>query len=215
MRNDMVSYYAQRAREYERVYAKPERQADLRQLRGFIAGAFAGEDVLEISCGTGYWTEVMARTARSITACDISSEVLDIARGKDWQSAQVEFHQADSYDLPKFSRLFTGMFSGFWWSHVPKRRLGSFLEGAHSRLGSGARVVFVDNRYVEGSSTPIARRDSGGDSFQHRQLSDGSTHEVLKNFPTEEELLRSVAGFATMPAVTLTEYFWILSYRLN
>jgi hypothetical protein len=35
----MQSYYAQRAREYDRVYEKPERQADLkkRELRSLVA----------------------------------------------------------------------------------------------------------------------------------------------------------------------------------
>jgi hypothetical protein len=32
----MVSYYAGRANEYERIYAKPERQEDLRRLRGLL-----------------------------------------------------------------------------------------------------------------------------------------------------------------------------------
>ena len=36
----MVRYYAERAAEYERIYQKPERQDDLRELRGFVHQSF-------------------------------------------------------------------------------------------------------------------------------------------------------------------------------
>jgi hypothetical protein len=39
--------YAQRAHEYERVYHKPERQADLRTLRDLVAASFEGKHVPE------------------------------------------------------------------------------------------------------------------------------------------------------------------------
>ncbi|HEY6168738.1 MAG TPA: class I SAM-dependent methyltransferase, partial [Verrucomicrobiae bacterium] len=55
----LAEYYARRAGEYERIYAKPERQADLAALRARLAEAFRGRRVLEIACGTGYWTEVI------------------------------------------------------------------------------------------------------------------------------------------------------------
>jgi len=208
----MVTYYRQRANEYERVYAKPERQGDLARLRAIIGAALAGRHVLELSCGTGYWTEAIAPVAESVLACDISPEVLQIARGKSWDSAEIEFLQADSYTLPDFERRFSAAFSGFWWSHIPKRRIQVFLADLHSRLEHGAKVVFVDNRYVEGSSTAISRVDEEGDSFQQRRLQDGSIHEVLKNFPSEEELLRAVSAVALSVEITLTDYFWVLSY---
>ena len=40
--DSLADYYARRAAEYERIYAKPERQADLAALRSRIAGLFAG-----------------------------------------------------------------------------------------------------------------------------------------------------------------------------
>ena len=54
-------YYRQRAAEYDEVYRKPERQADLARLRQLLPPLVAGKRVLEIAAGTGYWTEVLAR----------------------------------------------------------------------------------------------------------------------------------------------------------
>ena len=64
----MVDYYAQRAQEYERIYDKPERQDDLRNLKDSVGNTLAGRNVLEVACGTGYWTAVAASAAASITA---------------------------------------------------------------------------------------------------------------------------------------------------
>ena len=70
----MQAYYAARAREYERIYAKPERQADLRILEADIPAALAGSNVIEVACGTGYWTQHIARTAGRVLATDVTDE---------------------------------------------------------------------------------------------------------------------------------------------
>jgi hypothetical protein len=53
------------------------------------------------------------------------------------------------------------------------------------RLEPGARVVVLDNSFVQTSSTAhFAAAMNEGNSYQDRTLDDGSVHEVLKNFPT-------------------------------
>jgi len=210
----MIEYYARRAKEYELVYAKPERQPDLAWLREKCRSLFAGRSLLEISCGTGYWTEAFATTARSVLATDLNPAVLDIARAKPWDGAPVEFHCADSFALPDFARGFEGGFAGFWWSHIPKDCLQGFLADFHSCLEPGALVAFIDNRFVDGSSTPLSRRANSGDTYQLRQLSDGSTHEVMKNFPTDREIHASIIPFSRAIEITHLDHFWMVTYRL-
>ncbi len=213
--SSMVSYYADRPGEYERIYAKPERQEDLRWLRAFVGRTFAGADVLELACGTGYWSEILSHVAKSVTATDINEEVLAIARGKPLGSAKISFLNADAYELPNFPQKFSAGLAVFWWSHVPKAKLGDFLRGFHRVLKPGARVVFIDNRYVEGSSTAISRTDEHGNTYQMRKLDDGSTHEVLKNFPSESELRTIVDGLASGLQVEFLPYYWIISYAIK
>lgn len=208
----MARYYAQRAEEYELIFQKPERQDDLRALRSFVAETFAGRDVLEVACGTGYWTQVLSRSAASVTAVDVNAEVLEIARAKPRVRDNVAFRREDAYALPSFPQPFTGGLAGFWWSHVPKARLRPFLTGLHRALAPGATMVFIDNAYVSGSSTPISRRTADGNTYQKRTLSDGSTHEVLKNFPTEDELRQAVDGLACNVRVGFLPHFWVLTY---
>jgi ubiquinone/menaquinone biosynthesis C-methylase UbiE len=208
----MAAYYAERAAEYERIYHKPERQAELKQLRDFVENTFANTDVFELACGTGYWTEILSRTAASVVATDINEKVLAIARSKPIDRRKTTFRIEDAYDLPIFKKSFTSGLSVFWWSHIPKARLHEFLQGFHRIFSPGARIVFIENNYVEGSSTPISRTDEHGDTYQLRRLDDGSTHEVLKNFPTESELRAAVEDLAVDVQIQFLRYYWTLSY---
>jgi demethylmenaquinone methyltransferase/2-methoxy-6-polyprenyl-1,4-benzoquinol methylase len=210
----MRQYYAQRAQIYERVYHKPERQRDLRAMESALAVPFAGRHVLEIACGTGWWTPHGARLAASWVATDLNPETMAIAQSKT-MPASVRFATVDAYTLTGLEgQRFDGAFAGFWWSHVPLARLREWLALLHSRLDSGSQVVLLDNRFVAGSSTEISRRDAEGNSYQRRALDDGSVHEVLKNFPDRDGAI-AAAGEHVRDAVWLEHtHYWVLSYTL-
>jgi demethylmenaquinone methyltransferase/2-methoxy-6-polyprenyl-1,4-benzoquinol methylase len=82
------------------------------------------------------------------------------------------------------------------------------------RFEPGCRCVFLDNRFVAGSSTPIAETDDDGNTYQLRPLDDGSQHRVLKNFPTRDELISTVSSYGNEIDVAELDYFWLLSFRL-
>ena len=211
----MEKYYARRASEYEAIYRKPERQADLARMQVDIPSLFVDRKVLEIACGTGYWTPLIARQAESVVALDYNEETLAIARAKDYPKGNVEFRQGDAYALPAWPRKFTACYAGFWWSHVPLARADAFLTGLQGRLEPGATVAFMDNRYVEGSSTPLSRKDADGNTYQSRRLADGSRHEVLKNFPTAQELRERLGRNGRDVRYVEYEYYWLATYRIT
>ncbi|MGZ8939353.1 MAG: class I SAM-dependent methyltransferase [Limisphaerales bacterium] len=212
---NLIQYYADRAPEYEKIYHKPERQSDLARLREFVRHSFANRHVLEIACGTGYWTEILSESAASVHAVDINDEVLQIARSKPRlaNSPKVHLARGDAYSLTAVPESSAAL-SVFWWSHIPRARIRRFLEVLHGKLRPGATVVFIDNCYVPGNSTPINRTDALGNTYQLRQLEDGSSHEVLKNFPTDSELRDAVAPCTQCPTIDFLEYYWILQYEL-
>jgi demethylmenaquinone methyltransferase/2-methoxy-6-polyprenyl-1,4-benzoquinol methylase len=212
---ELIDYYQRRAREYEAIYAKPERQTDLALLRSEVAARLAGRRVLEVACGTGYWTHVAARTAASVVATDAAEEPMRIARAKHYENANVRFVLADAYALDERLGRFDGALAFFWWSHVPLSRISDFLRSLHRRLEPGARVLFMDNTYVEGNSTPIAERDAEGNTYQLRPLADGSQNRVLKNFPTEAELRAQLASHARAFEYRALQYYWLVDYTLK
>ncbi len=211
----MLDYYKRRAEEYERIYFKPERQADLRLIEAALPAAFAGRRVLEIACGTGWWTLHGARDARRWLATDLNPETMAIARAKPLPAA-VELRSADAWTLAEAgAETFDAAFAGHWWSHVPLQRLPGWLATLHERLEPGACVLMLDNRYVEGSSTPVSRVDAAGNSYQTRTLDDGSVHEVLKNFPTPEQASAVLGPRAQGVQWTAHAYYWVLQYTLR
>lgn len=205
--SELADYYRERAQEYDAVYDKPERQEDLARLRALLPPLVAGRSVLEVAAGTGYWTTALATTARSVVATDLNDETLAVARTRSYRPAEVRFETADAYDLGAVEGRFDAIFAGFFWSHVPRADVRRWVRGLLDRVEPGGVVILADNRYVEGSNYPITRTTAGGDTYQTRQLSDGRTFEVLKNFPTREELATEVAP--SEAEWTELTYFWL------
>jgi demethylmenaquinone methyltransferase/2-methoxy-6-polyprenyl-1,4-benzoquinol methylase len=209
----MPQYYAARAGEYERIYARPERQADLRRLEVEIPAYLRGRKVLEVACGTGYWTQHIAPVASFVLATDLAGETLEVARSKRLPEARVRFAVADAFDLPVAAGPFDGAFAGCWWSHLRRGECRPFLESLRRCLAPGATVVLMDNTYVEGSSTPVSRIDAEGNTYQQRRLDNGETHEVTKNFPSQADLERAVEGVGTNFRYLPLTYYWLFAFE--
>ena len=205
----MIDYYQERAPEYEEFYHRPERQAEQALVIDWLASEVVDRTILEIACGTGFWTAIAAPKARCIQATDFNSAPMAIAQDKDL-GEHVQFLQADAYDLPDFDVSFDCGMAHFWWSHVLIADQQRFLSGFVSKLESGARVLMIDNNMVHGSTTPIAREDGDGNTYQTRELSNGNTYEVVKNFPDTEELRAALAPFCEDVEVNQMTYFWSL-----
>ena len=67
---------------------------------------------------------------------------------------------------------------------------------------------------MEGESTPITRRDDEGNTFQTRRLENGNAFEVLKNYPTEQELRDAMQGFAEFRELRWLKHYWCLRSEL-
>ena len=76
-------------------------------------------------------------------------------------------------------------------------------------------MVFMDNRFVPGSNTPISRTDDAGNTYQLRKLENGNEYEVLKHFPDKMEAKRILTDSAIEICWTELEYYWLLTYKLK
>lgn len=211
MNTDLISYYKERAKEYEKIYSKPERQDDLKTITTILQDSFSGKDIFEICCGTGYWTERIAKTAASVYATDINESVLEIAANKYYINQNVKLGIADIYNYQP-PKCFEGVFGGFIWSHIQVQDLTGFLKIINQFALPGGQVVFVDNNYVEGSNLPITYTDEYGNTFQTRKLQNGTDHLVRKNFPTEEFIREKLKGFAGEISFINLKYYWVLIF---
>jgi demethylmenaquinone methyltransferase/2-methoxy-6-polyprenyl-1,4-benzoquinol methylase len=173
---DQVDYYRRRAGEYD-VTAYGDVAAARGRIARLVAEMRPTGSVLEIACGTGLWTEALARLADTVTAIDAAPEVLEIARDR-VRSTSVNFEVADVFSWDPDTR-FDVIFFSAWLSHVPMSRFEEFWQLLGGLLVENGRVLFIDEHVDEcGKEAYVVGRDE----VVERRLSDGSTFHVIKNF---------------------------------
>jgi len=155
-----------------------------------------GRKVLEIACGTGNWTQVLAKRAVSVVAIDISPAALEISRKKLSGYKNVSVIHGDAYDLGNIVDSFEVLFSADWWSHIPKGMIPSFLDSTMRKLLTESRVIFVDMSLKEDFGQESCHYDRDNNRISRRKLPDGSEFRVVKNFPSESELRHILADYA-------------------
>lgn len=213
MSEEQTQYYQKRAKEYELVYQKPERQKDLHQIKEYLIENFSHQSVIEIACGTGYWTEIIAKNTQQILGVDINKAVIDIAQQKNYRNSTVNFAVKDFHDLASSNQRFDGLFGGFIWSHILKQDLDSFISIVLNLVKAKGQILFIDNKFVPGNSTPISKVDQAGNSFQKRSLSSGEQFEVIKNYPTQKAMIELWEKDTLEIQWIDFEYYWLLDLR--
>jgi len=211
---DMKEYYRLRAQEYDGIYQVARREPEIAELKAWLTAHVRGRSVLEIAAGTGYWTAVAASAAESVTATDLNPEMLSVAE-KRKLGPQVMLLTADAYALPHFARRFNAGMAMLWWSHVEKQRQAEFLAHFASRLEAGASLLMIDQIYTPPFSSPITREDEWGNLYTVRTLASGIRFEIIKNYPTDDELHAAFATVCDDISVMRTKEFWALSARVR
>lgn len=193
--DDVVRYYAARAPVHDETagYTDPEAEERRAPIKERYRQMFAGLSVLEIACGTGYWTSIIGDAAESVYAVDINPSVISQARDRCRNLKNVKFQIADAYTLEGVPGGFNAAFGSLWWSHMPKALIPSFLSALQSKLSPGALVLFVDQLPRDGE---IRRQDASGNTLARRCLPGGRSFEIVKNCPSESEVLSLLEGFA-------------------
>jgi SAM-dependent methyltransferase len=194
MNDEATRYYADRADVYDETAGSFDRDAGaLREpIKARYRELFRGRDVLEVACGSGYWTRVLGEVAASVLAIDINPEILQKAVERCRDLPNVRFRIADAFTMLGVPTGWDAAVAIWWYSHVPKANLPQFLRALCGALAPGALVLFVDQ--LPGESAARAA-DPGGNSLEERALPDGRKFSVIKNFPTESEVRAAIGPF--------------------
>jgi len=210
-----AQYYAKSASNHDRIYDRPERKDDLKAMHGHVADTLRGHTVLELACGTGYWTRILAGVADHVVATDINPEMIAMARLRALPADKVTLRVADAWDLPDDLGDFTAVFIGFWWSHVKREEQERFLAKLRGKVGKDMFIVLLDDAYVEGSSDTVARTDMEGNTYQIRTTPDGERYEIPKTYPSDSALRKKLASSVREIKIVRLEYYWMLTSRLK
>lgn len=181
---DQQDYYRARAADWAqwiRHYMEPV-ESEFDQL---LSGGPLRGDVLDMACGTGYWTERLSRVARSVTALDGSQEMLD--RIGERGLANVDTIRADLFAWNPPTQ-WDGVFMAHWLAHVPEERLKAFWGVVDAAVLPGGQVVVIDVTEAEKRIEEDVRNDDGL-PLTRRRLKDGRKFDVVKKYWEPGELL--------------------------
>jgi 2-polyprenyl-3-methyl-5-hydroxy-6-metoxy-1,4-benzoquinol methylase len=127
--DEQLEYYDSRASTYDQVYAREGRHdqghdanecwlSDLREIEARLAGAQLTGQVLELGCGTGYWTRHLAATAERVTAVDGSERMLEAARQRLEGNSALEFQRTDLVRDWEVGNSYDAVAAFFFLEHV-------------------------------------------------------------------------------------------------
>ena len=142
-------------------------------LRGHIAAMiFPGEKVIDIACGTGALSLVMARTAGHVTGIDLSEDMITTSRrtAQRRRVSNVSFRLLDATDLSCFSDLSFDVAVSSLAMHQFDPETGVRVLGEMSRLAK--RIILVDYNCPmrKGPAAWLSRsleRAAGGDHYRN------------------------------------------------
>jgi demethylmenaquinone methyltransferase/2-methoxy-6-polyprenyl-1,4-benzoquinol methylase len=158
--------------------------------------------VLEVACGTGLFTRLIAPRVGVITAVDASPEVIAINRAR-VGAANVRYAEADLFAFEPPER-YDCVFMSFWLSHVPHARFDAFFAMVRSALAPGGFAFIVDSAHDPTSTAvdhPTPDRLAG---IVTRRLDDGREFRIVKVFwePAALEARLRECGFEAEIAAT-------------
>ncbi|HEX5369791.1 MAG TPA: class I SAM-dependent methyltransferase, partial [Dehalococcoidia bacterium] len=173
-----LDYYRARADEYD-VSIGGE-AALLTEAGPSIKALGHFDTALELACGTGIWTRLLAESCDEVTAVDAAPEMIEKARRLLGDRA-VRFVVADAFTWQP-EQTYGLVFFANWLTHVPPSRLDAFLANVTQAVQPGGWLVMVEQE------TPSPEDESIAEGiYAHRPLRDGREFTIVKVFRHAED----------------------------
>jgi demethylmenaquinone methyltransferase/2-methoxy-6-polyprenyl-1,4-benzoquinol methylase len=201
---EQIEYYRARAQEYDRSIsgAVPVFEPAIHML--LQLGTF--KQVLELACGTGFWTKILLQIGEHVTATDAAPEMLQIALDHAGEE-RITYQQLDLFQWQP-NETFDLVFFANWLSHVPPEALDDFLYKVRASIKAGGCITLVDQHAPSEADSAIAKENI----YAVRPLEDGREFTIVKAFYNLNELEEKLTklGF-TVTSQNFSETFFFLS----
>lgn len=219
--DEQIAYYRARASEYDDWWFRRGRYdrgdaqreawaAEIIQLETALGEARPVGTVLELACGTGIWTQRIAPYATSVTAVDVSPEVLAINAGR-VGSDRVRYVREDLFRWEPKQR-FDFVFFGFWLSHVPPEHFEAFWTKVETSLKPAGRVFFIDSVRNHESTAANHVLPDAEEIVAERALDDGRRFRIVKIFYDARELQQRLEKLGWVGRVRTTGNYFIYGF---
>jgi trans-aconitate methyltransferase len=215
---EQIAYYRARAGEYDEWWLRQRRYdqgvelnqqwfAEVAEVQAKLQALAPYGRVLELACGTGWWTEQLALHADHITALDAAPEVIALNRER-VGSASVRYEVADLFTWQPSERYDLVFFS-FWLSHVPEDRFAQFWSVVRDALAPGGRVFFIDSLYIQSSTAHDQVLQGSETATMQRRLNDGREFHIVKVYYPPADLTRRLRALGWAVDVQATASYFL------
>jgi demethylmenaquinone methyltransferase/2-methoxy-6-polyprenyl-1,4-benzoquinol methylase len=197
LRQRMLTYYDERAPEYEEAYTlgtgtasipDPDVfKADARVLEGMV-GRFVHGRVMDLACGTAYWLPHYAPNCSRITLLDQSDRMLAEGRAKARRLGIVDrcdFVQGDFFAHEFEQAAYDTVLLGFFLSHLAEDQEPLLFDALRTMLDSSGRFLILDSAWSRERSKSNAKEER-----QPRRLNDGTAFEIYKRYFDQADISR-------------------------
>lgn len=184
--NDQINYYRARADEYDESISSGLETFEAGKSLLSKLGKF--DQILELACGTGIWTETLLKMGNHVTAVDAAPEMLKIAREK-FGDERITYQQADLFNWNP-DKTYDLVFFANWLSHVPPNAVDDFLNKVKKSIRKNGTIAFVDQHAPSEADTAIAEKDI----YAKRPLADGREFTIFKKFYDLGDLQKKLEG---------------------
>ena len=218
---EQVAYYRARASEYDEWWFRKGRYDRGDELNaawaaevGDVESALTAwldrsspQHAVELACGTGLFTRLLAPRVGHLAALDASPEALAINRAR-VGAANVDYTQADlfAWNPP---RHYDFVFMSFWLSHVPDDRFDRFWMTVRDALAPGGRAYVIDSAYDPTSTATNHARPDRALGVVTRKLNDGREFRIVKIFHEPKTLVRRLAALGLTAEITGTARYFL------
>src|SRR5262249_15116442 len=145
--SDMTTDYDTIAQEYKKAKLQPWRQHIECFTLCELIGDTRGKTVLDVACGEGFYTRVLARRgAARVVGVDLSQGMIDLARQEEMaHPLGIEYHQQDARQL-SLPEPFDVVTASYLLNYASTREeLLAMCQGIVRSLKPGGRLVAVNN----------------------------------------------------------------------
>ncbi|MEH2421867.1 MAG: class I SAM-dependent methyltransferase [Nostoc sp.] len=216
-----IEYYRARANEYDQWFYRKGRYDrgiqnnqrwfnEVAVIKNTLHQIGGVDDILELACGTGIWTQELLSIGKKITAIDASEEVITINRSK-LNSLSVEYHLTDLFAWQAVTQ-YDLVFFAFWLSHVPPKLLDSFLTKVYQSVRVGGQVFIIDSSFEPTSTANNHILKNDENIYETRKLNNGQEFQIVKVFYQPDELKVQLNKTGFQAKVKVTDNYFIYAH---
>jgi demethylmenaquinone methyltransferase/2-methoxy-6-polyprenyl-1,4-benzoquinol methylase len=218
---EQIAYYRERAGEYDQWWFRTGRYdrgaefnaawfADVAIVEAAVCATLERvkpRTTLEVACGTGLFTRLVAPRVETLTAVDASPEVIALNRAR-VASDNVRYVEADLFEWTP-DRRFDCVLMSFWLSHVPHERFDPFWAMVRNALAPDGIACVVDSALDPTSTARDHSVPDGQSGLVTRKLNDGRQFRIVKIFRESDELNRRLAVLGFDARILRTPRYFI------